>query len=117
MPPSRLGGKTLLYYLSTTLLAVLVGLGMAKLIAPGIVDGQPARQLIGLDAETASVPEAVQGRGNADLLGIFLRMVPTNVVEAAARGEMLGLIFFSLLFRYFLTQVQGRGGEVLLAFW
>lgn len=113
----RLGGKTLLYYLSTTLLAVLVGLGMANLIAPGIVDGQPARQLIGLDAETASVAEAVQGRGSADLLGIFLRMVPTNVVEAAARGEMLGLIFFSLLFGYFLTQVQGRGGEVLLAFW
>lgn len=113
----RLGGKTLLYYLSTTLLAVLVGLVTANLIAPGIVDGQPARQLIGLDAETASVAEAVQGRGSADLVGIFLRMVPTNVVEAAARGEMLGLIFFSLLFGYFLTRVQGRGGEVLLSFW
>jgi proton glutamate symport protein len=113
----RIGVKTLVYFLSTTLIAVLLGLALVNLTTPGLVDGQPAKELIGLSEDTAAVTEQVQGKGAQDLVNLFLRMIPANVVAAAVEGEMLGLIFFSLLFGYFITQIPKRNGEVLLSFW
>ena len=39
----RLGGKTILFYATTTFMAILVGLVLVNLVQPGLVDGQPAR--------------------------------------------------------------------------
>lgn len=114
----RLGGKTLLYYLSTSLFAILVGLALVNLTQPGIVNGEPARDIIGFSEDPAAVTEKVAGRGAGDVVDIFLRMIPTNVVAAAAEGQMLGLIFFSLLFGYFMTRVpESSGGGTLHRFW
>jgi len=114
----RLGLKTLLYYLTTSLLAVLVGLLAVNLIAPGIVDGVPARDIIALsDVETADIAAQVQGRGAGELVGIFIRMIPTNIVAAAAEGQMLGLIFFSLLFGFFMARIDGAQAQALRDFW
>jgi proton glutamate symport protein len=113
----KLGLKTLLYYLSTSLLAILVGLAIVNMIAPGMVDGEPAKHLIGLSQNAGDVAAKVQGKGTGDLVGIFLRMVPTNVVAAAANGEMLGLIFFSLVFGFFMTKIEEPYAESLYNFW
>ncbi|HWQ95231.1 MAG TPA: dicarboxylate/amino acid:cation symporter, partial [Gammaproteobacteria bacterium] len=113
----RIGVKTLVYFLSTTLIAVLLGLALVNLTTPGLIDGQPAKELIGLSEDTAAVTEQVQGKSAQDLVNLFLRMIPANVVAAAVEGEMLGLIFFSLLFGYFITRIPKRNGEVLLSFW
>lgn len=114
----RLGLKTLLYYLSTSLLAVMVGLLAVNLIAPGIVDGEPARDLLALsDADTTAIAAQVEGQGAGELVGIFLRMIPTNIVAAAAEGQMLGMIFFSLLFGFFMSRIDGAQAQVLRDFW
>jgi len=113
----RLGGKTLLYYASTSLLAILTGLLIVNLTTPGIIDGQPARDLIGLADNVAEVTDSVQGRGAGDIVAVFLRMVPVNIVSAAAQGQMLGLIFFSLLFGYFLTKINQPQLDTLKNFW
>ena len=115
----RLGGKTLLYYLATSLLAVVVGLLMVNLMTPGLVDGEPAREVISFmgEADTAAIAERVQGRGAGDVVDIFIRMIPANIVEAAAQGKMLGLIFFSLLFGYFMTRIDGAPAKTLKDFW
>jgi Na+/H+-dicarboxylate symporter len=114
----RLGGKTLMYYATTSLLAILVGLLMVNFVNPGIVDGSPASEVVAMSEEsTAEVAARVQGRGAGDIVDIFIRMVPTNVIAAAAEGKMLGLIFFSLLFGYFMTRVTGSPGQVLKDFW
>ncbi len=113
----RLGGKTLLYYLTTSLFAILVGLLLVNLVAPGIVDGEPARDIIPFEVDTADIAERVEGRGMGDVVNIFLRMVPTNVVSAAAQGQMLGLIFFSLLFGYFMTRIESSLSRTLQDFW
>lgn len=114
----RLGGKTLLYYATTSLLAILVGLFMVNTVNPGLIDGAPAREAISLSQEdTSQIAERVQGRGASDVVDIFIRMVPTNIIAAAAEGRMLGLIFFSLLFGYFMTRVQGSPGQTLKDFW
>ncbi len=115
----RLGGKTLLYYLTTTLLAVLVGLMMVNLFTPGLIDGEPAREMINSlgETNTADIAARVQGRGAGDVVDIFIRMIPENIVQAAAQGKMLGLIFFSLLFGYFMTRIEGAPARVLKDFW
>jgi proton glutamate symport protein len=97
----RLGLKTLLYYLTTSLLAILVGLVIVNTMAPGLVDGEPAKHLIGLSENAGDV----------------VAKVPTNVVAAAADGQMLGLIFFSLLFGFFMTKIDEAYAETMYNFW
>lgn len=111
----RLGVKTLGFYLLSTTLAVLTGLLAVQWIQPGIVGGQPARELIGLAAETEAVQAKVAGRTGQDFADVLLRMVPTNVIAAAAEGDMLGLVVFSLLFGLFLSRLPNHSGSSLIS--
>jgi proton glutamate symport protein len=114
----RLGGKTLLYYMTTSLLAILTGLMFVNLLTPGIVNGEPARHVLGLSEQAAAeVAEKVGGRSAGDLTDVFLSMVPSNVIQAAADGQMLGLIFFSLLFGFFITRIDRDRAALLTTFW
>lgn len=113
----RLGLRTIVYYVVTSLLAILVGLLLVDVIRPGIVDGRAAGELMGVGEDAAAVIEQVKGKGGSDLVGIFLRMVPPNVVAAAAEGQMLGLITFAILFGYFMTQLQSQLVRTLKLFW
>jgi Na+/H+-dicarboxylate symporter len=114
----RLGGKTLLYYLTTSLLAILVGLAIVNLLAPGIIDGEPAKAFLGLSEDKAAEAAAkVQGRGAGDIAGVFLSMLPPNIVAAAANGQMLGLIVFSLLVGFFVSRIEEAYAEAQYNFW
>jgi len=113
----KLGGKTLLFYTVTTLSAILVGLILVNIVRPGIVDGQPVRVALALQADTGDLMERVGDKGAGDVVEIFLRMVPSNVVKAAADGEMLGIIFFCLLFGFFMTRLDQSLSEPLFKFW
>jgi len=116
----RIGVKTLVYYTCSSLLAILIGLFFVNLLTPGRQGGQPVGESLALQADMAQVAsavDAVAGSGVSDIVGIFLRMVPTNVVGAAANGEMLGLIFFSLVFGFFMMKTAPKYRDVLLTFW
>ena len=113
----RLGGKTLLYYLATSLLAILIGLMVVNLIAPGIDELGPVKDRLGFNGDVSAISDKVAGRGAGDVVDVFLRMVPTNIVAAAADGQMLGLIFFSLLFGFFMTRIQEAYAESQFNFW
>lgn len=108
----RLGMKTLSYYLFTSFIAIVIGLTLVNVIQPGVSDQPPPQ----IETE-ASVMNAVEGKSAGDVVEVFLRMIPPNIIDAAAEGQMLGLIFFSLLFGYFMTQIQGTAAETLRNFW
>ncbi|WP_295409298.1 dicarboxylate/amino acid:cation symporter [uncultured Thiocystis sp.] len=112
----RLGAKTLGYFAATTLIAVLVGLFLVNLIQPGVVDGDP-KAVFGFSADATALQEQLSGRDGGDVVDVFLRMIPANVVSAAANGEMLGLIFFGLLYGFFLTRVAPVYAEAQYNFW
>ncbi|MDJ0512601.1 MAG: dicarboxylate/amino acid:cation symporter [Methyloceanibacter sp.] len=112
-----LGGRTLLFYGTTTLAAILIGLLTVNIIAPGYVDGKPAADILALDAPPEELEAKIEGRGAGDVVELFLRMVPANIVKAAAEGQMLGLIFFSILFGFFMTKLQHDYAEPLFKFW
>lgn len=112
-----LGGKTLLFYATTTLAAILIGLLVINVIQPGLVDGEPARDYLALEVSTEEIAAKVGDKGVGDVADIFLRMIPTNVIKAAAEGQMLGLIFFAILFGYFMTHLSHEYAEPLFKFW
>lgn len=91
----RLGLKTVGYYISTSLFAIITGLLLVNLIAPGIGAD------LGLKKD---VPELAAS--SDDLWEIILRMVPTNIFSALAAADILAIIFFSILFGFFITRVE-----------
>ncbi len=115
---ARLGGKTLAFYFTTTFFAILIGLIMVNTLTPGLVDGEPGREAFGLnEIDVASATEKVAGRDVSSIADVFLRLVPVNIVSAAANGQMLGLIFFSLLFGYFMTKIPEPQAAGQQLFW
>ncbi len=114
----RLGGRTLLFYAVTSLLAIMVGLILVNITTPGLVDGQPAKDLLAFEATSEAVGAAVSGEGGArQVVELLLRAVPPNIVQAAADGQMLGLIFFSIVFGFFMTRVGHEQTDILYRFW
>lgn len=113
----RIGWKTALYFAATTLVSILIALVIIDIVQPGVIDGEPAGERLGLAADTEKVLEKVEGRGSGDLLGVVLRMVPPNLVQAAADNEMLALIFFSLLFGYFAARLPDALAATQRSFW
>ena len=90
----RLGIKTLGYYLATSTLAILTGLIIVNLVKPGVgVDLGFTKTVDGLTEHTGSVKD------------IFYRLIPENIFEEMAKGEILPVIFFAILFGYFITRV------------
>jgi Na+/H+-dicarboxylate symporter len=112
-----MGGKTLGFYLGTGLIAVLVGLIAVNMIRPGFSNGEPVGERLALEVAPTEVAEDIGEGGIGELVDIFIRMIPQNVVKAAAENELLGLIFFALLFGYFMTRVKKENAETLYRFW
>ena len=115
----RLGGKTLAFYMFSSTAAILIGLLLVNALSPGLVDGKPLMSILELDVanDSAAVAERIEGRGGSDIVDVFIRMVPPNVVAAAAEGQMLGLIFFSLLFGAMIQRVEDPYRSSLVNFW
>src|SRR5690625_1519001 len=98
----RLGGKTVSYYIITTLLAVLIGLGFGFLFSPGK----------GLDVSAISgdIPEANETDG---IIQILLNIIPTNPMAALTNAEFLQIIFFAIFIGIGITLVVEKAQPVL----
>jgi Na+/H+-dicarboxylate symporter len=113
----RLGGKTLLFYLVTTLIAVLIALAISNLVEPGIVDDAPARHVLALEADVSRVAASVKANADAGILDTLLQIVPSNIIEAAGSGELMGVVFYSLMFGFLLARIEIRFRQAVLDFW
>lgn len=120
---ARMGLKTWGYYLTGSLLAVCVGLLFVNVIQPGLENGQPNATLkaamnAALESKAAGeVGEAMKNAsgGTAGLLDIVRRAVPTNVIEACAKGDLLAIIVFTILFAVAMVLVPGGPPQALQA--
>ena len=102
----RMGIKTALYYVGTSLLAILLGQALVNMIRPG--DGATLG-LVHLDSDSLA-PEA-------SFIDVLKRMIPENIFEAFGNnGAMLQVIFFALLFGFFITQAPSPHRERMTQF-
>ena len=95
----RVGSKTISYYLITTAIAIMIGLGLAFLISPGE----------GLSIDVATTDE-VQVNETEGVVQTLLNIVPTNPFAALTEGEMLQIIFFAIFIGLAIT-VVGKKAE------
>ncbi|HWS03998.1 MAG TPA: dicarboxylate/amino acid:cation symporter, partial [Gammaproteobacteria bacterium] len=65
----------------------------------------------------AQIAARAEAHDSSELADVILRLVPPNIVAAAAQGEMLGLIVFSLLFGYFATRIAEPYAGYVQGFW
>lgn len=114
---SRMGFKAIAYYTATCTAAVLVGLALINLIQPGIIDGKPAGALLGLTSSSADVIAKIGHHDMGDMVGVFTRLIPPNLIDAAAKGDILGLILFSLAFGYFCAKLPEPLATTQRDFW
>lgn len=98
----RLGAKTLTFYLGTSLIAILIGLFFVNLFQPGVGANLGAAETV------QSLPTA-----STSVSDILIRVIPDNVLDAMAKGQILPVIFFAILFGFFITQIQEEKQQVL----
>ena len=92
----RIGLKTLLYTVLISAVAVLIGITLVNVLRPGagISPELKARLTQGAGERAATLTSAVAPKTGIDLL---IQIVPNNPIKSAAEGDMLGVMFFSLM--------------------
>jgi len=105
----RVGGKALLYFELVTSFALIIGLIVANLAQPGA--GLPVNNLAKGDISTYQ-----QGAKEMNWVDFFTHIVPSNVVGAFAEGDILQVLFFSVLFGIGLTKMEGVGLTLIATF-
>jgi proton glutamate symport protein len=115
----RLGSKTAVYYVTTTLLASILALAIFNLVQPGRVEPAVSAQLrAGVPGNVEEMREGLAGKSTADLADVIRRAVPVNILAAASDNrEMLAVIFFALLFGFFSGRLPDRQRDAFLNFW
>src|SRR5690554_4017188 len=101
----RMSLKTISYYLLTSLFAIVTGLILVNIIKPGI----------GADLGFSKVVEDLAA--TRDSFGqTLLKIVPTNIVESMANGDLPAIIFFAIFFGFFATRVIPEYKEPVVTF-
>ncbi|MCU0385789.1 MAG: C4-dicarboxylate transporter DctA [Flavihumibacter sp.] len=105
----RVGLKAFIYFEVVTTLALIIGLITANLVKPGSgvhFSGGPNQQ----------VEKIAQQAGEMDWAEFFTHIVPSNVVDAFAKGDILQVLFFSILFAIGLKMTGSAGNSLLVSF-
>ncbi len=101
----RLGGKTLMFYISTSFFAIITGQILVNLIKPGVgAQINFIQEVEGLVEKQRSFKE------------ILVDIVPDNILTAMVENDMLSVIFFAILFGFFITKVGKKHSELLQQF-
>jgi aerobic C4-dicarboxylate transport protein len=108
----RVGGKALLYFEIVTTLAIVIGLIVANIMQPGkgvtaIVSGADVSKVAGLEKQAA---------GGINWLEFIRHIVPANVVEAFAKGDVLQVLVFSVLFGWGLSKMGSKSESLIITF-
>jgi len=99
----RLGLKTMGYYVISTLVAIITGFILVTSIKPGV------GAELGLTSSVAGITSASDSFGQT-----LIKIVPANIIEALAQGQMLAIIFFAILFGFFITKIHEKPRILLI---
>lgn len=103
----RVGGKGLLYFEVVTTFALIIGLVVANVLKPGVGIATNHLPKENLDKYTSAAKEMNWGE-------FFSHIIPTNIVDSFAKGDLLQVLFFGVLFSVAITKM-GTGGAKLIS--
>ncbi len=98
----KVGIKTVLFYLFTTAVAVVIALATAYVINPGM----------GLDMDAVQTSEVTATATDTSLIDTLLNIIPKNPVSSMASGDMLPIIVFALFVGVMLAKLGSKGSTV-----
>jgi len=99
----RIGAKTVVLYLVTTAVAILIGFGIAGIVSPGT----------GLSLTSDA---AVKVKEAPSLMQVLVAMIPANPIDAMAKAQILPVIVFSLFVGIGIVHVGGERAQLLMKF-
>ncbi len=102
----RIAGKTFGFYALTTVIAATVGLVLVNLIKPGKGLAMAVDSSAAAEFTTAQVPLSER----------LVNIVPANIFESLANGDLLPIIFFAVIFGFFMGKVESKHTETLRNF-
>ncbi|MBD9552660.1 glutamate/aspartate:proton symporter GltP [Pantoea sp. PNT01] len=108
----RIGVKTILYFEVITTLAIVVGITLANVFQPGTGIDMSTLATVDISKYEATTAE-VQG-GPHSLVTTILSLIPQNIFASMAKGDMLPIIFFSVLFGLGLSSLPSEQRDPLV---
>ncbi|QXJ39438.1 Proton/sodium-glutamate symport protein [Parageobacillus caldoxylosilyticus] len=108
----KLGGKTIIYFEIITTIAIVVGLLAANIFQPGA--GVNMKSLEKTDIQ--SYIDTTNEVQHHSMVETFVNIVPKNVFESLSTGNMLPIIFFSVMFGLGVAAIGEKGRPVLQFF-
>lgn len=100
----KTGGLALLYFEVVSTIALIVGLVIVNFVQPGVGMNVDASTLDTKGIAAYTAPGKMQGT-----VDFLLNVIPSSVVDAFAKGEILQVLLFSVLFGFALHKFGGRG--------
>jgi len=108
----RIGVKTIIYFEVITTIAIVVGITLANVFQPG--SGIDMSTLATVDiSKYEATTEAVQGAPHG-LVSTILSLIPQNIFASLVKGDMLPIIFFSVLFGLGLSALPSEHRDPLV---
>ena len=95
----RIAVKTFLYFIATAVLAAVVGVIVTDVLRPGYGTHRA-------EVDAGGILETAQATESSTLMDKIVDIVPSNIFEAFSSGNILPIIFFSLLLGYFITKIH-----------
>ncbi|MFE4814447.1 cation:dicarboxylate symporter family transporter [Peribacillus simplex] len=108
----KLGAKSLSYFVVVTMIAIAVGLISANIIQPGA--GVNMNNLEQTDIST--YVDTAETKQHESFVATIVNIVPSNPVKAMVEGDMLAIIFFSVLFGLSIAAIGEKGKPVFRFF-
>jgi len=105
----RVGGKGLIYFEVVTTFALIIGLLVANLLKPGAGISTDHLPKENLDKYTSAAKEMNWGE-------FFSHIVPTNIMDSFAKGDLLQVLFFGVLFSVAITRIGSSGTKIVSMF-
>ncbi len=112
----RIGIKTIVYFMITTMIAISIGLLLANVVKPGTGLNEEVKAELYKSYESKAQVSIQRMEEKPSLKEILINIVPTNPVKALIDGNMLQVIFLGLLFGLILTLIKKSKSEMLIQF-
>ncbi|HUF69649.1 MAG TPA: dicarboxylate/amino acid:cation symporter [Longimicrobiales bacterium] len=112
----RLGGKTVTYYMLTTAVAVTIGLVVSNVVQPGSRIDEATRESLSSRSAAEAAVRVDLASERPTVRQTIERLVPNNVFAAAAAGDLLPLIIFSIIFGAAVTLIGKESRDHILGF-
>jgi aerobic C4-dicarboxylate transport protein len=103
----RVGGKAFLYFEVVTTLAMVIGIIVANIVKPGAGVSQEISQ-----KSSVQVEQYAEQAKNMNWGEFFAHIVPSNIFDAFAKGDILQVLFFSILFAIGLSWMKQEGHSI-----